>query len=168
MYRSVTIGMIRAGERVFYGHNETMQPSFPRDRPMISIGLSLDRTRLMETMDLLEQVEQNMMHRSRPSECRRVQHKSIKVPLDDEEEDEEEEEEEEGEEEEEEGEEEKEEEGEEAKEEKEEEEKREGEGTTINLLNESEEWPQLQRQKAPSEEEEVVRKTKGRQCQQQR
>ena len=123
VYRSVTIGMIRAGERVFYGHNETMQPSFPRDRPMISIGLSLDRTRLMETMDLLEQVEQNMMHRSRPSECRRVQHKSIKVPLDDEEEDEEEEEEEEeGEEEEEEGEEEKEEEGEEAKEEKEEEE----------------------------------------------
>ena len=95
VYRSVTIGMIRAGERVFYGHNETMQPSFPRDRPMISIGLSLDRTRLMETMDLLEQVEQNMMHRSRPSECRRVQHKSIKVPLDDEEEDEEEEEEEE-------------------------------------------------------------------------
>ena len=84
---------------------------------MISIGLSLDRTRLMETMDLLEQVEQNMMHRSRPSECRRVQHKSIKVPLDDEEEDEEEEEEEEeGEEEEEEGEEE-EEEGAEAEEE---------------------------------------------------
>ena len=62
---------------------------------MISIGLSLDRTRLMETMDLLEQVEQNMMHRSRPKECRRAQHKSIKVPLDGEEEDEEEEEEEE-------------------------------------------------------------------------
>ena len=163
VYRSVTIGMIRAGERVFYGHNETMQPSFPRDRPMISIGLSLDRTRLMETMDLLEQVEQNMMHRSRPKECRRAQHKSIKVPLDgeDEDEEEEEEEEEEGEEEEEEEEEEeKEEEGEEAREEKEEEEKREGEGTTINLLNESEEWPQLQRQKAPLEEEEVVQKQK--------
>jgi hypothetical protein len=53
VHRQVTIGTIRAGQRVFHGHDETMQPSFPRDRPMISLGLSLDKKRLKETMDLL-------------------------------------------------------------------------------------------------------------------
>ena len=162
VYRQVVIGTAKAGTRVFHGHDERTQPSFTRDRPMISIGLSLDQKRLKKTVQLLEKLERDMhmAYAVAPPKLKtttttiKAYHRIAQAESDSSREEEEEEEESEEEEEEE----------SEEKEEEEEEEEQEGgeeqegeEEQKFPLLNDSHEFPRLQREEEkPTKHREVV------------
>ena len=148
VYRQVVIGTAKAGTRAFHGHDETTQPSFTRDRPMISIGLSLDQKRLKKTVQLLEKLERDMHMayavappKLTTTTTTKAYHRIAQAESDWSREEEEEEEE-----------------SEEEESEEEEEEEQEGEEEQkFPLLNDSQEFPRLQREEEkPTKHKEVV------------